>query len=160
MYAGPRRSSTEEASIETTMRTEELGDDTTLSKVDGVGVSGSGTYVILPGRHSVEVIGTKRPPASGPMSNLIATFNKRKKTLVACFMARGGHSYVVRTWGALAKDGLWTVEIFDQDTTDDAKTECKERQRAIGPIEVDEWWIVGTSAIFLHLRKTPITDLL
>jgi hypothetical protein len=139
-YSGPRRGADEVAILVTTGGMAESGHSTEVAKIDGTTVSGS-KFELLPGRHSVEVKGTLRPPvnngAAGALAGVApaaglgmmlgnALMNGDKKQtsdqLVACFVARPKHTYEVRSYG---QGKFWVTEVIDQATTYDVKTPCE-----------------------------------
>jgi hypothetical protein len=131
--AGTHNGSMQDSDEPATLMTEyRYGTD--LRKIDGGQVAGS-SFEILPGRHRVEVSGTyKENPANG--ANMVAfgvigvaagammdrSTPVHSGPLLACFIARPGHTYVVRT---LLESGAWKVEIFDRETTYDVQSPCK-----------------------------------
>jgi hypothetical protein len=98
---------------------------------------------VEPGRHFVEVVGTSKKvgvngfAAGAAMVNplvgagaalggiLVASANAiHSDRLKACFIARPGRTYEVRTF---VDGGVWHVEVVDQTTTYDVKSPCKQR---------------------------------
>jgi hypothetical protein len=111
----------------------ESGYSTEVTKVDGRPLGGS-SYTLVPGRHSVEVIGKhagRNPMATGAMFGLagaaIASGREawvagESPLLTACFIARPSHTYEVRTF---VEGGVWKVEVFDHETTYTVQSPCK-----------------------------------
>jgi hypothetical protein len=121
------------AMLITTMTQAESGYSTEITKVDGRH-RGWSSYTLVPGRHSVEVIGkhdSRSPMDSGVMLGLVgaaiasgreAWVAGESPLLTACFIARPGHTYEVRT---LVEGGVWKVEVFDHETTYTVQSPCK-----------------------------------
>jgi hypothetical protein len=141
MYSGSRRSSDEVAVLITTNGQvmmdgkSQSGVSTRVAKIDGKEINGS-SFELLPGRHSVEVTGTKKDnpgggagviaagALGGPAAALgfaaagsLAARTEKSRPLVACFIARPRHTYEVRTFGNSDNAGSWEIEIVDQNTT-------------------------------------------
>jgi len=93
-----------------------------------------GSFSLPPGRHSVEVAGTWKNGsgmgagmAFGIVGALVGsmvdeTGAVHSSPLVACFIARPGRTYRIRTFG---ESGVWKIELFDEQTTYDVKSPCK-----------------------------------
>jgi hypothetical protein len=120
----------------------QTGVSTRVAKIDGKEINGS-SFELLPGRHSVEVTGKKM--GSGGMAAGAATLGiiggiagaladnaraEKSSPLAACFIARPGHTYEVRTFGNAGNPGSWEVEIIDQNTTYVVTSACNP---ATGP---------------------------
>jgi hypothetical protein len=131
------------ALLTTTSAQSESGFSTDIVSVDGKPPTRENLGV-EPGRHYVEAVGTSRrvgvnAPAGtkaavlgvGLVSPLVgagialanwadATHSTRMK---ACFIARPGRTYEVRTY---VEGEAWHIEVVDQATTYDVKSPCKK----------------------------------
>jgi len=126
----------------TTEAQAESGFSTDIVSIDGKAPTRQ-NLTMDPGRHLVEVVGTclkvgvngfavgatmvsplvGAGAALGGM--LVARANAiHSVAMKACFIARPGRTYEVRTF---AEGGVWHVEVVDQTTTYDVKSPCKER---------------------------------
>jgi hypothetical protein len=139
---GPR---VEPANLITTSRQAESGFSTKIVGIDDIPINMSRELVLRPGRHTVYVEGTFAPPlrvggvAVGAVliSPILApaivagvaaaeSANRTVQTsgrLKACFIARPGRTYEVRTY---AEGGVWNVQVVDETTTYDVKSPCKD----------------------------------
>jgi hypothetical protein len=134
------RESSEPAELVTTSAQSESGYSTKIVGLDGKEVSRS-SFSMDPGRHTVEVEGECAGRNSrvivgavlfGVVGAVIAhatedTNGAGQRTqysgrLRACFIARPGRTYEVRTY---AEGSVWKVEVVDQTTTYDVKSPCK-----------------------------------
>jgi len=117
LYSGPRRNSDEVAVLITTKGQviidgkSQSGVSTRVARIDGKEIDGS-SFELLPGRHSVEVTGSKKDSTGaaiglvlgGVVGGVIGASSdeahaEKSSPLIGCFIARPGHTYEVRTFG-------------------------------------------------------------
>ncbi len=124
------------ATLTTTWAQSESGFSTDIVAIDGKAPSRSNLQ-LEPGRHVVEVVGTSKrtgPNASlpagvaaipgGQFAAMVAPLvgASRSPRMKACFSARAGRQYEVRTF---EESGGWQIQVIDQSTTYDVKSPCK-----------------------------------
>ena len=140
-HDGRRRESNEPAQLIATSAQAESGYSTEIRKIDGRQKSGGG-HMIFPGRHSVEAIGRydghdNKGRAVGAMFGVVGAVvayslerenAAESSPLTACFIARPGHTYEVRTF---AEGGVWHIEVFDHSTTYDVKSPCRSAPKPV-----------------------------
>jgi hypothetical protein len=146
---GRRGESDAPAHLITTRSQAESGYSTEIVGLDGHPVSSRSNLRLQPGRHRVYVegkcdntdIGFVAGAAVGallvnpivaPAIIAGATMGTERSVhhsgrLRACFIARSGRTYEVRTY---AEGGVWKVEVVDQTTTFDVKSPCKDEIEA------------------------------
>jgi len=116
LYNGPTRDPAQVATISS-------GTHATVARIDGIAVNGGGTgnYVVLPGPHTVQVVGQKTDV--GLFSNTV----HQSRRMGSCFVASPGHTYDVR---ASLSDGYWTSDVYDVDTENSVdEGECLPSRR-------------------------------
>jgi hypothetical protein len=131
------------AELTTTSSQSESGFSTDITSIDGK-PAGWGSISLEPGRHTVEVIGTSRrvginasagtrgaamggaaagSPAFALGAMLVGWADATHSLPIkACFIARAGRTYEVRTY---LEGGYWQIQVVDQTTTYDVKSPCK-----------------------------------
>jgi hypothetical protein len=106
LYPGPKRPAAEVATLET--------DGVDIVAVDERATQpSSGGYQILAGVHAVSLRLNDRHPVSGDRSTWVARGSKDQYAV--CFMARGGHAYLLRP--VYASKRSWRPEVIDENTT-------------------------------------------
>jgi len=132
------------AELTTTNAQSESGFSTDITSLDGKR-AGWGSLTLEPGRHVVEVVGTSRRVginasagtrgaamggalvggAGVAMGAFLVGWADATHSvpMKACFIARAGRSYEVRTY---LEGGSWQIQVVDQTTTYDVKSPCKK----------------------------------
>jgi hypothetical protein len=122
------------AEIITTDSTSESGFSTEIVTIDGRRAVQRSGYLLKPGRHFIEIVGTTRRTGVnggirgfGPgiaAANAVRAWATATKSvpLEACFRAIAGHTYEIRSY---VEGGVWQVQVVDQSTTFDVKSPCQ-----------------------------------
>lgn len=122
------------AEIITTGSTSESGFSSEIVTIDGRTAGQRSGYLLKPGRHFIEIVGTTRRTGvnggirgAGPLiaaANAIQAWATATKSvpLEACFRAIAGHTYEARSY---VEGGVWQVQVIDRATTYDVKSPCQ-----------------------------------